>query len=61
MEVANHWPLMVAPVRGENAIHKESSPMFSFQNLHVSKIPDNQALSESDRVWEKGSFIDIYI
>jgi len=61
VDIINNWPLMVIPPAGGNALQKQDSPHFLFQNRQKPTIMDSKTEFKSDAFREKGVFIDIYI
>jgi hypothetical protein len=61
VEVANNWPLMLVPLPREKALQNESTAPISAQNHTNPTIFNNVSVIESNELWAKGSFIDIYI
>jgi hypothetical protein len=61
IEVANNWPLALVPLPREKTLQNDFAVPISTQNHQSHAILNRVSEIESNRVWEKGSFIDIYI
>ena len=59
-EIRDYLPLIVIPPSQENCLqNKVHTPMPSL-DLQDSVLPGNMLEPESNTLWEKGTFIDIY-
>ena len=61
IKVDNHWPLtVVKPVR-ESALRKELVSKFPSQNIKEPTTRENLPGRKAGALWEKGTFVDVYI
>ena len=61
MKVDNHWPLVVANPLKENAIQTASVSNFHSQKIKEPIVLENLSDRGVGTLWEKGTFVDIYI
>ncbi len=60
-EIGNIYPLIVVSQSGEKALQNVSTPCLPSQNSQEHVVLNNRLELESDTLWEKGMFVDVYI
>ena len=61
LKVDHHWPLTIIKPIQKNTLQKELVSNFSPQNKKQPLIIENLSDREGGTVWEKGTFVDVYI
>jgi len=61
LEIRNKWPIIAITVREEHSIQKTLIPTLPSRMSLSSAIINERRNPQSTEIWEKGTFIDLYI
>lgn len=61
IDAANNWPLALVPLPREKVLQAELATPISVQNHQNPATLNNVSEIESNELWEKGTFVDLYV